>query len=145
MVRVYGGLIPLVLLCLASACILSPRLATSTPPPNPTAQPSSPPEPTPAFMGDFDCYGLEGGVRAYAGRIGFASDGTVNFAGQTGQWTYQAASAAFTFAGTTDLGSATYGASDDTLVAQARAGAAIPHADDGRLDCVRAVPGVTGP
>lgn len=145
MARVRGFLVVLVLLCLASACIASPSLATSTPPPSPTAQPNSPPEPTPAFVGDFDCYGLEAGVRAYAGRIGFESDGTVNFADQTGQWTYEAASATFTFAGSTDLGTATYAATDDTLVAHARPGAAMPHADDGRLDCVRAVPGITGP
>ena len=145
MVRVGSGLVVLFLLGLASACILSPRLATSTPPQSPTTQPLAPPESTLAFIGDFDCYGLEAGVRAYAGRIGFAADGSVTFADQTGQWTYEAASATFTFAGSTDLGTATYVASDETLVAQARPGAAIAHADDGRLDCVRAIPGVTGP
>lgn len=145
MVRVCRGLVVMILFGLASACVPSPSLATSTAPPSPTAQPIAPPEPTPAFLGDFDCYGLEAGVRAYAGRIGFQADGTVTFAGQTGQWTYEAASATFTFAGGTDLGTATYGASDDTLVAEARPDAAMAHADDGRLDCVRAVPGVTGP
>lgn len=144
MARVCRGLVIMILFGLGSACVPSPRRATSTPPPTPTAQPISP-EPTPAFVGDFDCYGLEAGVRAYAGRIGFEADGTVTFADQTGQWTYQADSATFTFAGSTGLGTATYGASDDTLVAEARPGTAIAHADDGRLDCVRAVPGVTGP
>jgi hypothetical protein len=99
----------------------------------------------PAHLGQFDCYGQEAGLRAYAGRVTLAADGTMTFADQTGQWTYEAGAAAFTFSGSTDLGEATYQAGEDTLVVLVRPGSTVAHADDGRMDCVRAEPGVTGP
>lgn len=83
-------------------------------------------------------------VRLPAIRAAVSQTAPVMLADRTGQWPYAAATAALTLAASTDLGMATYVAGDDTLVVQTSSGAAPPHADDGRLDCVRAVPGITG-
>ena len=145
MTRTCRWLVVMVLMGLMMACRPTLSPASAPPPPSPTASAQPSPAATPAYLGQFDCYGLEAGTRAYAGRIGLEPAGTLTFGDQTGQWTYDAGTTSFAFTGSTDLGQATYAASDDTLVATFRAGGTVAHADDGRLDCVRARPGITGP
>ena len=135
------------LLVLAVGCAPGPSGVTVSA--TPAMTPTVPQTPTPMavldFLGQFDCYGLEAGTRAYAGRITLEPEGAVTFGDQNGQWSYAAETATFSFTGSINLGEATYQASDDTLVAEVRSGSAVAHAEDGRLDCVRAQPGITGP
>src|SRR5512135_3199892 len=79
----------------------------------------SPATPTPAYLGLFDCYGTEGGLGAYAGRLNFQPGGGLTFkdydnAEHTGAWTYAAAAHTFTFTGSTGLASAVYTPATDT-------------------------------
>lgn len=133
-------------LLLTLGCARLPQGATVTPlSPTVSGGASATPDPAQPFLGQFDCYGQEAGLSAYAGRVTLAPGGRVGFAEQTGQWTYEPTGARLTFAGSTDLGTATYQASDDTLVVAIRAGSSVAHAEGGRMDCVRARPGITGP
>ena len=139
-----GGVRSLFLLLLATlAC--SRLFPAGTP--TPTLR--DPAEPAPAYTGQFDCYGTENGVRAYAGRITVLTGGQVTFKNydgllQTGAWIYDEPGKTFTFSGGTDLASAIYKASQDSLVVVLVPAAKVAHADSG-MSCQRAVPGQTGP
>ncbi len=124
----------------------APAAATQALPPPGTPAPAA----APAYTGQFDCYGAEGGLGAYAGRITIQPAGLVTFKDydglvQSGAWTYDAAARAFTFTGGTPLARAVYQPADDTLAATRVANAQVVHAEGGRLRCQRARPGITGP
>jgi hypothetical protein len=133
----------LVLLLLASlACSALPLGVGPTRVPDPA-------EPAPAYTGQFDCEGVENGLRAYAGRITVQTGGQVTFkdydgAVQTGAWTYDVSGKTFTFSGSTALASGIYKETDDTLIVVLAPNAAVVHANSG-MKCQRAVPGQTGP
>jgi hypothetical protein len=115
--------------------------------PTPTLR--DPAEPLPAYLGQFDCYGHENGLLAYAGRITVQLGGQVTFKNydgivQTGAWIYDEPGKTFTFSGSTDLASAIYHDAQDSLVVVLVPGATVAHADSG-MSCQRAVPGQTGP
>ena len=66
------------------------------------------------YHGAFDCYGTEGGLGAYAGRVTINADGTAVFRNfddetQTGSWTRDQTTSAISFTGT-DLSTAVYNA-----------------------------------
>ena len=115
--------------------------------PTPTLR--DPAEPAPAYTGQFDCYGSENGLKAYAGRITVQTGGVLTFKNydgllQTGAWIYDAPGRTFTFSGSTVLASAIYKDAQDSLVVVLAPGATVAHAQIG-MQCRRAVPGQTGP
>ena len=115
--------------------------------PTPTLR--DPAEPVPAYTGQFDCYGSENGLQAYAGRITVQTGGVVTFKNydgllQTGAWIYDEPGRTFTFSGRTDLASAIYKDAQDSLVVVLVPAASVAHAQSG-MQCQRAVPGQTGP
>jgi len=102
------------------------------------------------YLGAFDCYGTEGGLGAYAGRVTLNADGTATFRNyddqtQTGSWSYDPSTRTINFAGTIDVGSAVHDASADTMAVHLASGAQVVHAEGGSMDCQRAKPGITGP
>jgi hypothetical protein len=102
------------------------------------------------YQGAFDCYGTEGGLGAYAGRVTLNAGGTATFRNyddqtQTGTWSYDEPTHTVSFAGTIDVAKAVYDAKADSMVVQLAAGAQVVHAEGGSMDCKRAEPGVTGP
>ena len=112
--------------------------------------PRGTPTPVPAYLGQFDCYGAESGLGAYAGRITIQPGGAVTFRDydmvvQTGAWTYEAATNTFAFTGSTGLASAIYQPASDTLTATFVPVATVVHAEGGTMSCMRAKPGITGP
>jgi|SRR5579859_2434986 len=135
-------LLPLLLASLACS-VLSPAG------PGGTLAPTAAPTPTPAYLGQFDCYGAEGGLGAYAGRLTFQPGGTATFkdydaATTTGAWSADAAGR-LTFSGSLPLASASYAPATDTLEVTLAPNAALVHGEGGRLQCQRARPGITGP
>ena len=103
-----------------------------------------------AYTGQFDCEGLENGLRAYSGRIAIQPGGLVTFkdydgAVQTGAWTYDVPGNTFTFSGSTPLASAIYSPANDTLIVIFVPNATVVHTDNAGMRCQRAVPGQTGP
>ena len=153
----------LIVVLAALACSL---LTPATPPPSvaPTETlpvPATPASPTPAastptagaapaYLGQFDCYGTEGGLGAYAGRITLQPGGAVTLKDYdgvvtAGAWTYDAAANTFTFSGAIALASASYAPATDTLAVTLAASAALGHAEGGSMQCQRAKPGITGP
>jgi hypothetical protein len=114
------------------------------------AGPTATPAPSAAYLGQFDCYGSEGGLGAYAGRVTLQPGGVVTLKDYdglitTGTWTYDAAANAFAFTGAIGLASASYAASSDTLTVALAPSAALVHAEGGHMQCQRAQPGITGP
>ena len=102
------------------------------------------------YLGAFDCYGTEGGLGAYAGRVTLNADGTATFRNyndetQTGSWSYDSSTSTVNFTGTIDVGKADYAASADTMVVRVAAGTQVVHAEGGSMNCQRAEPGITGP
>ena len=115
----------------------------------PTPTLHDPAEPAPAYTGQFDCYGNENGLQAYAGRITVQTGGVLTFKNydgllQTGAWTYDEPGRTFTFSGSTDLASAIYKDAQDSLVVVLVPAARVAHAQSG-MQCQRAIPGQTGP
>jgi hypothetical protein len=104
----------------------------------------------PPYTGQFDCDGLENGLRAYSGRITVQPGGLVTFkdydgAVQTGTWTYDVPGNTFTFSGSTPMASAIYNSANDTLIVVFVPNAKVVHTDNAGMKCLRAVPGQTGP
>jgi hypothetical protein len=104
----------------------------------------------PPYTGQFDCDGLENGLRAYSGRITVQPGGLVTFKDydgtvQTGTWVYDVPGNTFTFSGSTPLASAIYSPANDTLVVIFVPHATVVHTDNAGMTCQRAVPGQTGP
>jgi hypothetical protein len=104
----------------------------------------------PSYTGQFDCYGAEKGLGAYAGRITVQPGGPVTFKDydglvQTGAWTYDAPGHTFTFTGATVLASAIYNSTKDSLIVVFTPNAQVVHTDNAGMRCQRAVPGQTGP
>ena len=102
------------------------------------------------YLGAFDCYGTEGGLGAYAGRVTLNADGTATFRNyddqtQTGTWSYDASTHTLSFTGTIDVAKAVHDAAADTMVVHLASGAQVVHAEGGSMDCQRAKPGITGP
>jgi hypothetical protein len=102
------------------------------------------------YTGQFDCDGLENGLRAYAGRITVQPGGLVTLKDydgtvQTGAWTYDVPGNSFTFSGSTPLASAIYDPANDTLIVVFVPNAKVVHTDNAGMKCQRAVPGQTGP
>jgi hypothetical protein len=132
------------LLFTSLACnALTPHAGTPTPSLRDSA------EPAPAYTGQYDCYGNENGLQAYAGRITVQTGGQVTFKDydgvlHTGAWSYDAPGKTFTFTGGIALASAIYKEAEDSLVVVLVPNAAVAHADSG-MRCQRAVPGQTGP
>ncbi len=101
-------------------------------------------------LGAFDCYGTEGGLGAYAGRVTINADGTATFRNyndetQTGSWSYDLSTSTVSFTGAIDVSRAVYDASADTMVVRVASGAQVVHAEGGSMNCQRAEPGITGP
>ena len=104
----------------------------------------------PPYTGQFDCDGLENGLRAYAGRSTVQPGGLVTLKDydgtvQTGAWTYDVPGNSFTFSGSTPLASAIYDPANDTLIVVFVPNAKVVHTDNAGMKCQRAVPGQTGP
>jgi hypothetical protein len=102
------------------------------------------------YLGAFDCYGTEGGLGAYAGRVTLNADGTAIFRNyddqtQTGSWSHDPSTSTVSFTGTIDVGLGVYDASADTMVVHLASGAQVVHAEGGSMQCQRAEPGITGP
>jgi hypothetical protein len=102
------------------------------------------------YLGAFDCYGAEGGLGAYAGRVTINADGTAVFRNyddqiQTGSWSYDSQTTTVSFTSALDVASGLYTASTDTLLVQVATGVQVAHAEGGSMECVRADPGFTGP
>ena len=94
------------------------------------------------YLGAFDCYGTEGGLGAYAGRVTLNADGTAIFRNyddqtQTGSWSHDPSTSTVSFTGTIDVGLAVYDASADTMVVHLASGAQVVHAE-GDLHAERA-------
>jgi hypothetical protein len=128
--------------------------ATRTPPAKPTSASSAATPATAseaaAYQGQFDCTGSEAGALAYSGRITIDPSGSVAFKdydgnAQNGSWTYASPANTFTFTGNLALASATYSPTADTLAVVVSPDKTVVHAEGGRMDCERAVPGKTGP
>jgi|SRR5579859_3227998 len=135
-------LLPLLLLASLACSVLSPAG------PGGTLAPTA--APTPAYLGQFDCYGAEGGLGAYAGRLTFQPGGAATFkdydaATTTGAWKADAAAGRLSFSGSLPLASARYAPATDTLDVTLAPNAALVHGEGGRLQCERARPGITGP
>ncbi len=142
--------LPLLVLAALACSLLTP--AGPGPSVAPTAALTATPTAAagPAYTGMFDCYGTEGGLGAYAGRLDFQPGGVVTFKDydnlvQTGAWTYDAATGTFAFSGGTSLASAVYRPASDTLTVTLLPGASVVHAEGGSMQCQRAKPGITGP
>ena len=103
-----------------------------------------------AVTGQFDCYGTEGGLGAYAGRVTLEPGGAATFKNydnqvQTGAWTFDARAKTVTFTGSLALASALYLPAADTLMLAFAPNAQVVHAEAGAATCQRAKPGITGP
>ena len=96
-------------------------------------------------LGQFDCYGLERGMLAYAGRFRFMPSGEVEFGGRRGKVDYDGASQAFMFEAGFPFVRARYDETRDELKAYLAPGVKMAHAESGSVDCKRSVPGKTGP
>lgn len=129
--------------------LLTALACTATPSSSPAVVAGTPP-PAPAYTGQFDCYGAEKGLGAYAGRVTLQPGGLVTFKDydglvQTGAWTYDAPGRTFTFTGASLLASAVYNPAQDSLVVVFTPNASVIHTDNAGMRCQRAVPGQTGP
>lgn len=97
--------------------------------------PFASPTATGAPVGEYDCYGMEAGAYAYTGLLKVDADGTVEFLGGTGSWTYDSELNEFAFAGDVSLARATYEAEYDRLNVELRPDVSIAHAETGVMMC----------
>jgi hypothetical protein len=97
--------------------------------------PFASPTTTSAPVGEYDCYGMEAGAYAYTGLLKINADGTVEFKGRTGSWTYDSELNEFAFTGDVSLARATYEAEHDSLDVELRPGVSLAHAETGEMMC----------
>jgi len=90
---------------------------------------------TDAPVGEYDCYGLEAGRYAYTGLLKIGVDGSVEFLGGTGSWTYDSERKEFEFAGAVSVARARYEADNDRLSVDLQPGVSVAHAETGKMTC----------
>jgi hypothetical protein len=90
---------------------------------------------TGAPVGEYDCYGLEAGRYAYTGLLKISVDGTVEFLGGTGSWTYDSERKEFEFAGAISVARARCEADRDRLSVDLQPGVLVAHAETGKMTC----------
>lgn len=125
MIQSLAFLIGLLLGFLVSACSSFPFQPPLTPSPTPFPPPT----------GTFGCFGIERGLYASVGELILHPDGTLEFLGEDGRWTYNPDTRQLTFQENKYLASGIYDPERNFLGVTLQPGVAISHAEGGEMSC----------
>ncbi len=109
--------------------------------PAPTPAPTATPKPVPpAFVGSYNCFGMESGMGAASGLLTLEAGGVARFRDYyapevSGTWTFDARSNEITFSTEIPLDKATYHPGTRFLDAFVRPGAHVTHSEGGSINC----------
>ena len=87
--------------------------------------------------GSFLCMGYENGLGAQAGVLTLDPNGTLDFNGYEGTWTYDADTHELVFEGNRYLATGIYHPEQDFLVLYLKPDAELSHGDGGMISCAR--------
>ena len=87
--------------------------------------------------GTYHCTSLKNGFYVFVGSLAINPDGSVEFNGGTGTWTYDDSAGQFTFNDNPFLTSGVYRAADNTLAIDIQPGATVANVEGGALTCFR--------